>query len=170
MAKKTNTTSKPISKIADDLTIDQLLSLDIATKTGYYSTHESGTWDFTESLRRNNNKQHKAFRTTLIEFINKHNIRQIVAEDVAVGKTFVAMRKLSEFRGILLEVCDEMCLPEPIFISPTSIKMFATGKGNADKSEVIDAVSKKWGVSKGADDNECDACALFYLIKRRYKL
>lgn len=44
------------------LTKDQVLGLDIATHTGYHSVHGSGTWDFTESMRRNGNKQHKAFR------------------------------------------------------------------------------------------------------------
>ena len=44
------------------LTKADVLSLDIATHTGYHSIHGSGTWDFTEAKYRNNNKQHKAFR------------------------------------------------------------------------------------------------------------
>ena len=41
---------------ADDekLKIDEVLGLDIATHTGFYSVHERGTWNFTESMRRNN--------------------------------------------------------------------------------------------------------------------
>ena len=71
----------------EKLTLNDILSLDIATHTGFYSTHESGTWDFTESMRRNNNKQHGAFRQTLIDFIQKYNIKQIVAEDVSCGRS-----------------------------------------------------------------------------------
>ena len=48
---------------------EQCLHFDIATHTGYYSVHESGTWNFTESKHRNDNKQHKDFRNTLLSFI-----------------------------------------------------------------------------------------------------
>ena len=37
------------------LTREQVLALDIATHTGYFSLHEAGTWNFTESKRRNGN-------------------------------------------------------------------------------------------------------------------
>ena len=89
---------------------EQILAIDIATQTGYYSVHESGAWNFYESKARNDNKQHKAFRDTLIDFITKHSIRLVVAEDVNVNNHFIDMRKLSEFRGILLEVCDTRSL------------------------------------------------------------
>ena len=59
---------------------------------------------------RNNNKQHKAFRDTLIDFIQRNGIKQIVAEDVSVNNHFTDTRKLSEFRGILFEVCDTLDL------------------------------------------------------------
>lgn len=42
--------------IADNLTKQEILALDIATHTGYYSMHGNGVWNFTESKRRNENK------------------------------------------------------------------------------------------------------------------
>ena len=75
---------KPQNEVAP-LTRNEVAALDIATHTGYYCLTEGGTWDFTESMRRNNNKQHKAFRDTLIDFIQRNGIRQIVAEDVSVN-------------------------------------------------------------------------------------
>ena len=39
------------------LTREQVLALDIATHTGYFSLHEAGTWNFTESKRRNGNNK-----------------------------------------------------------------------------------------------------------------
>ena len=87
-------------KVPVDLKKEDILALDIATHTGYYSTHGSGTWDFTEK-KSNDWKQHLDFRTTLLNFIQKNNIRLIAAEDVNVGGRFSGMRKLSEFRGIL---------------------------------------------------------------------
>ena len=53
------------------LTREQVLALDIATHTGYFSLHEAGTWNFTESKRRNGNKMHGAFRTTLLSLLRR---------------------------------------------------------------------------------------------------
>ena len=151
------------------LTKDQVLGLDIATHTGFHSVHGSGTWDFTESMRRNDNKQHKAFRSTLIHYIKEHGICQIVAEDVSAGTSlggFKSSVKLAEFRGILLEVCDTLDLPEPIFINPTTVKKWATGNGRADKKMMIDYCIKRWGILPG-DDNEADATHIFmYYIRK----
>lgn len=151
------------------LTKDQVLGLDIATHTGYHSVHSSGTWDFTESMRRNGNKQHKAFRETLINYITKYDIRQIVAEDVSAGTSaggFKSSVKLAEFRGILLEVCDTLSLPEPIFINPTTVKKWATSNGRADKKMMIDYCIRRWGIQP-CDDNEADATHIFMYYVRK---
>ena len=81
------------------LTREQVLALDIATHTGYFSLHEAGTWNFTESKRRNGNKMHGAFRTTLLSLLRRYGIRRVVAEDVSVNRHFYDMRRLSELRG-----------------------------------------------------------------------
>lgn len=151
------------------LTKDQVLGLDIATHTGYHSVHGSGTWDFTESMRRNNNKQHGAFRQTVMNYIQEHGICQIVAEDVSAGTSmggFKSSVKLSEFRGILLEICDTLDLPEPVFINPTTVKKWATGNGRADKKMMIDFCKKRWGIDP-IDDNEADATHIFMYYLRK---
>lgn len=154
------------------LTRDEVLALDIATHTGYFSLHEKGTWDFTESIRRNQNKQHKAFRDTLMKFIKKHNIRQLVIEDVSAGSArggFKSSVKLAEFRGITFEVCDELDLPEPILINPTSVKKWATGNGHATKDDMVAYCMKRWGTDP-VDDNEADATHIFYFYVRKFNL
>ena len=155
-------------KVPVDLKKEDILALDIATHCGYYSTLSSGTWDFTEN-KSNDWKQHLDFRTTILNFITKNNIRLIAAEDVNVGGQFSGMRKLSEFRGILMEVCDKLSLPEPIFVNVSSIKKFATNNGKADKKDMIQAMIDKYGLIP-VDDNEADACHLFHLICKRYRL
>ena len=152
-----------------EITRENVLALDIATHCGYYSVHEKGTWDFTESKRRNDNKQHKAFRDTLMDFITKYNIKQIVAEDVNVNRHFVDMRKLSEFRGVLLEVCDTLNLPEPVFIKTATLKKWATGNGNADKATMVRFCELRWKTNP-IDDNEADATHIFYYYIRKFKL
>lgn len=148
---------------------EEVLALDIATHCGYYSMHGNGTWNFTESKRRNDNKQHKDFRDTLLGFIREHGIRQIVAEDINVNNHFTDMRKLSEFRGILLEICDELDLPEPEFVNVATLKKWATGNGRADKVMMMRACEEKYHYVP-PDDNAADACHLYYYYCRKYRL
>lgn len=154
---------------ANRLTRFQVLALDIATSTGYYSLHGSGVWNFAESLARNHGKQHKAFRDTLIDFITRHGIRKIVAEDISVNKYFTDIRKLSELRGILLEVCDELDLPEPEFVNVSALKKFATGNGRADKSEIIAACINHYHFHPRTHD-EADAFMLFHYYCRKWRI
>ena len=160
----------PNQKSAElNVTRDNVLALDIAIHTGYFSTHGSGTWDFSESQRRNNNKQHAAFRNTLIEFIQANDIKIIIAEDVSVNNYFIDSRKLSEFRGILLEVCDTLNLREPIFINNKAVKKWATGDGNADKEKMIKFCKLRWKTDP-VDDNEADATHIFMYFVHKFHL
>lgn len=157
-------------EVPTDLTRSQVLALDIAEHTGFASLGESGTWTFTESKTRNDNKKHKDFRETLIAYIQKNDIRMIAAEDVLMNRSrFKATVSLSELRGILLEVCDTLDLPEPEFLNATSIKMFATGKGNSTKEEMIQACINKYGIVP-EDDNAADAVFIFNLFCRKFKI
>ena len=154
------------------LTKADVLSLDIATHTGYHSIHGSGTWDFTEAKYRNNNKQHKDFRDTVMAFIKEHRIKQVVVEDVSAGTAkggFKASVKLAEFRGILFEICDELNLPEPISINPKSVKKWATGDGKADKEKMFEFCIKRWAINP-IDDNEADATHIFYYFCRKFNI
>ena len=151
------------------VTREQVLALDIATHTGYFSLHEAGVWNFTESKRRNDNKMHGAFRVMLMAFIRRYSIRRIVAEDVAVNRHFYDLRRLSELRGILLEVCDELDLPEPEFVNPATLKKFATGDGRATKEQMIAACKNKYGIVP-VDDNAADPCHLYHYYIRKYRI
>lgn len=157
----------------EQLTKECVLGLDIATHTGFYSMHSSGTWNFEESMRRNNNKQHAAFRNTLIEYITSNNIKMIVAEDVNAGRgslgSYKSSVKLSEFRGILMEICDTLNLPEPAFINLKTVKKWATGNGNADKAMMMDFCRKRWKTDP-VDDNEADATHIFMYYIKKFKL
>lgn len=151
------------------LSREQIVGLDLATQTGYYSVHESGAWNFYESKTRNGNKCHKAFRDTIIAFIRKYNIRQVVAEDLNVNNYFTDMRRLAEFRGILLEICDELDLPEPVFVNVAALKKFATGNGRATKLDMIRACEDKYNYRPRTDD-EADAFWVFRYYCHKYRI
>lgn len=156
------------AKIPRVLHKEDILALDIATHCGYCSAFDNGTWDFTEK-KTNNYAEHKDFRDTLIKYITEHGIKVITAEDVTVSTFFHSMRKLSEYRGVLLEVCDELDLPEPLFVNTSAIKKFATGNGKATKEEMIRAMVTRYGKTP-VDDNACDAFWLYMLILSRYRI
>lgn len=148
---------------------EDVLALDIASQTGFYSISESGAWNFYESKIRNNNKKHKAFRDTVMGFILKYDIKMIVAEGVNVGTHFAGIKGLSELHGILLEICDELDLPEPEYINPTTLKKWATGNGRATKLDMIRACEQKYKYRPKTDD-EADAMHLFYYYLRKHRI
>lgn len=152
-----------------ELSKEQILALDLATQTGYYSVHESGAWNFYESKQRNDNKSHKAFRDTVMEFIIRYGIRQVVAEDLNVNNYFTDMRRLAEFRGILLEICDTLGLPEPVFINVMTLKKFAAGNGRATKLDMIKAAESKYNFHAKNDD-EADAFWLYKYYCHKYRI
>lgn len=151
------------------ITRDEVLALDIAEHCGYYSTHEAGTWNFTQKKGKNAKDQYKMFHDTLVEFIKKYNIKMIVAEDVCVSTHFIAARKLSEFRGVLLFLCAELGLPRPAFVNVSTVKKWATGDGKADKKKMIEFCKKRWNIEP-IDDNMADATHIFKYYVRIYKL
>jgi len=151
------------------ITRDEILSLDIATHCGYYSTHEAGTWNFTQRAGKSAIEQHLMFYETLRAFVEEHHIRLIIAEDVNVTGQFIGMRKLSEFRGILFLLCAQLGLPEPRFINVSTVKKWATGDGKADKRKMMDYCVQRWGITP-VDDNMADAVHIFKYYVRKYKL
>lgn len=144
-----------------DYSPEEILALDIATLTGYYNPKDGGgVWDFDIAKASNSLKQYKSFRDTLVRYIKANEIKQVVAEDVNVRGYFNAMRKLSEFRGILKEVCESLNINPPVFINVTSIKKNFTGDGKATKSKIIRVCKMKYGLEP-VDDNHADAFAVF---------
>lgn len=151
-----------------------VLSLDIAEHTGFYSTHDWGTWYFppTEKAAKkygSEYEQHRQFYLTVKDFILKHRIKVVAAEDVNVGKSFIAMRKLAEFRGVLYALCAELNVPI-VFFNVRSIKVWATGDGRADKKKMMEYAVKRWHIDPEKDDNIADACHIFYYFTHRYNI
>ena len=158
------------SRASENSTLERedILALDVAAHCGYFSMHGAGTWNLTESRRRNDNKMHGSFRTLLIDFIRTYGIKRIVAEDVSMNRHFYDLRRLSELRGVLVEGCEEVNRPEPELVNPGTLKKWATGDGHATKDQMV-AGCKKYGVLPN-DDNAADACHLFYDYIRRQRV
>mgnify|MGYP001330982979 CR=1 FL=1 len=80
----------------------------------------------------------------------------IVCEDAAGfmrGKS--AVEASHKYRAIIEFFCAKHNI-KLVYVQPADIKRFATGKGNADKTEMIAVARDKYGYT-GNDDNEADA-------------
>lgn len=88
------------------------------------------------------------------ELSHHYRIRGVAIEGYAPGAKF-NRELLGELGGITrLAVHDalhEVC-PPPLIVPPTSLKKFATGKGNIPKDNVLMAVYKKWGAEFQSND------------------
>jgi len=165
---------KQINKeFIESISRNDVLALDIAEHTGYHNIYESGTMHFPNDKHAPKKlgpdyQQHKAFGDWLVGFIQKHHVKVIAAEDLNVGKSFIAARKLGELRGVLFYVCAKLDIPI-VFFNVRDIKKWATGNGNADKAMMIDYCIKRWHIEP-VDDNEADATHIFMHFITRYKL
>lgn len=152
-----------------------VLSLDVAEHTGYYHTSDDYGVAYFPPTGKAPKKfgeeynQHLAFAEWLRAFIKCNDIKMVAAEDVNVGKHFVALRKLSELRGILFLVCAELDIPVVVF-NVSDIKKWATGNGNASKEMMIEYAQKRWHIDCEKNDNVADAVHIYFYLIHRYKL
>jgi len=144
-----------------------LLALDLATRCGWALLEngrlESGTDTFdvkrgespgTRYLRFNRWLNEFALhpsaglpRVELIVFEQSHH-RGGAATEVAAG-----------FSTRVLEFCAAHGI-EHASVHTATLKKWTTGKGNADKAAMLEAVARRW--RRVDDDNEADAIALLY--------
>jgi Holliday junction resolvasome RuvABC endonuclease subunit len=90
----------------------------------------------------------------------------VVIEGYAYGAKGNAVINLGELGGVIrLALSDDgICYVE---VPPACVKLFATGKGNAKKDEVLAAAIRKLEYA-GHDHNEADALWLLEMAKRHY--
>lgn len=85
----------------------------------------------------------------------------VVMEGYSFGSRNSQSHSIGELGGVVKLTLWGMGVPF-VIVPPTSRAKFATGRGNASKSEVVSAVSARTGIvweGKGADD-KCDAWLL----------
>lgn len=151
-----------------------VLSLDPAEHCGYHSVYDSGTKYFpnTETAPKKYGEdygQMKNFRKWLCDFIEERHVKVLVSEALdGGGKSWLSMRKLAKFHGIIQEVTESYNIPIH-YVNQKALKKWATGNGNADKQLMIEYCIKRWK-REPVDDNEADAIHLFYHFCKLYKV
>jgi crossover junction endodeoxyribonuclease RuvC len=83
----------------------------------------------------------------------------VVVEDLALSRTTGHHLTRAGLWHIVMEYIDNASIPYAI-VSPTSLKKYVTGRGNASKDEVIAAAIRRWPDAPINGNDEADAYAL----------
>lgn len=96
--------------------------------------------------------------------VHAHVVSLVVIEGYsfgsAGGKVSGHAHDRAELGGVLRNQLVDYC--RVVEVAPTTLKKFATGKGNADKAEVVSALSRRYGRTFKSDD-AADAFALMQI-------
>ena len=144
-----------------------ILALDIATKTGWATEIESGTFDFT--LKRGETKGliPLRFKSKIVELI-KLIKADLVAYERPAGRNAHSIILASKMIAHLEEYCLENNI-ELATYSAKEIKKFFTGNGNSSKEKMIEEAKRRFPEIEIIDDNHADALALLELAKSDLK-
>lgn len=137
----------------------KILSLDIATKTGWKTSTASGVWDLKPNRGESEGMRVVRFKAKVRELIDLENIT-LVSYERPAGMHKSSIMVASEMVGVLKDLCIEKGIDLACY-SANEIKRFATGKGNANKEAMIKAALELG--FKPRDDNEADAIHLYNL-------
>lgn len=143
-----------------------ILALDLGTTTGYalYASGKtvSGSKNFKPSRWEGGGMRYLRFRR---EFLNSfRGVREVWFEEVRRHEGVDAAHVYGGLLATLSAWCEENNVPYrgvPVGV----IKKHITGKGNANKAAVIEAVRAKG--FQPVDDNEADALALLSYARAR---
>jgi Holliday junction resolvasome RuvABC endonuclease subunit len=137
-----------------------ILALDLGSKTGFAILKDGQITIGTKKLshdRRASGVRALDFYRWLTQTIREHGIGRVYFERVYRHSGVEAAHLYGYFMHMLAAVCEEhgiRCAGIPV----TTIKKFATGKGNASKEEMI-AAARSRGFNP-VDDNSADALAI----------
>jgi Holliday junction resolvasome RuvABC endonuclease subunit len=139
-----------------------ILALDPATRTGWaHSNGESGVWNLKGDL----GEQHTELMRLIIQAVDEWGAHLIATENAGFGSRNPSVQAMHNERlGLIRYVANDLGC-QLVTFQPTTIKAFATGKGNADKSQMIAAAQRLLGSSVVSDD-EADAIWILELAKR----
>jgi crossover junction endodeoxyribonuclease RuvC len=142
------------------ITRENILGLDVSTKTGFATSIASGVWDLSIKRDESSGMRLIRFKSKLQEMIQKHEIK-LIAFERSSGQYQSTVIVQSEIHGVLKMVCEENKIEYRAY-SASEIKKFATGKGNSGKPLMIEAAKRKYGIEI-IDDNHADALHIYNL-------
>lgn len=147
-----------------------IAAFDQATKCGI-SFEISGTnewsvdlWNLEIKSKESQGMKWIRFEAKVRSFLKQHDIK-IVAYELPAGRNIKPIIHSAKLIGVIEKVCVELGI-EYIEFSASSVKQFATDKGNASKQLMLEYAEKLWGYD-GGDDNEADALHILKYLKTK---
>ena len=132
-----------------------ILALDLGTKTGYAIQYGGKITSGVKKLpQKTFGSRFAEFRRWLMRIISQNEIDLVCFERVYRHNGTEAAHVFGGFMYMLAAVCDKMQIPCQ-GLNVASIKKYMTGKGNANKQEMIRAAYER--DFDPVDDNEADA-------------
>lgn len=150
--------------------MSKILAIDLGTKTGWalsqkkgkVSTITSGTINFVNDRYQGGGMRYLKFQKWLNDLKSQiKSIDEVYFEEVRMHRGATDAHVYGGFMATLTSWCELHRIPYQ-GVHWGSIKKFITGKGNANKQAVIDAVKALGYVPE--DDNEADAIALLLYV------
>ncbi len=147
-----------------------ILTLDLGKQTGWAiltdGVIESGSESFHGNRFSGGGMHFLNFRSWLNSVKEKlPNIETVYFEEVRRHLGTDAAHCYGGFLAVLSAWCEENNIPYQ-GVNVKTIKRFIAGKGNASKSEVIEAIREKGFAPR--DDNQADALALMFYISKDF--
>jgi len=145
----------------------KILALDLSTATGFALSANGVVTHGVKKFAAASPASHPGtrylqFQRWLRERIAEDKPALIVVERAGYFKSLAAQSICVGLRGILLSTTAYYDVPLHE-ISPSDLKKWATGKGNANKVAMRAAALARWPAERFADDNACDAFLLLQL-------
>lgn len=138
------------------------LALDIALKTGWafrdlYGRIHSGVWLTDKPARKHEGEPLHRLERWIVEAVIKQDVTRLVVErPVTKGSNSSPLQV--QMSGVALLVAGRYGLAFE-YASPMTVKKAVTGRGDADKEQMIQAAETILG-RKVIDDNEADAVSV----------
>lgn len=138
-----------------------ILGIDPGTKCGYTiryadGRHESGVWDLSPRRHEGGGMRYFRLRSYLMRVLEQVDPCALVYEEVVRHMGTDAAHIYGGIVAVLTEQAEGSDIPYR-GIPVATVKKFATGKGNADKTAMVAAARSRWPDDCLTDDNECDA-------------
>lgn len=149
-----------------------VLALDLGTKTGWAGRTVSGSvmdrfvfsgvQEFDLRRGESTGMRFIRFRAWLEEMIERGHPKIIAFESVVAFHKSRYSGEVAHGMAAVVQIVAIDHKIETFTVTPSELKKFATGKGNAPKEKVIEAARAKFPTMKIIDDNMADA--LFILL------
>jgi len=142
-----------------------LLALDFGTSMGYAMVSNgnilSGVLDLKSRRYEGGGMRYLKFQRWLDELHAAAPLEEVVFEEVRRHIGTDAAHVYGGLLGVMSSWCEKHKVPYE-GIPVATIKKFVTGRGNADKEEMMQAVKKRWKITPATSD-EADAYGLLQL-------